>query len=142
MCMRALLLVSGNKKIIIDNGAGNKLAPKVSDIYGIDYSHYTLEHGLESHSLKAEDITDVILTHLHFDHAGGSTKLDNEGKVSLTFPNATYHLQKKHWEWGQNPKERDKKNFMPENFDLINEKKQLKLYDGDFKLDEFINFHV
>src|SRR5258706_1959737 len=108
MCMRALLLVSDKKKIIIDNGAGYKLAPKVSDIYGLDYNHYTLEQGLKSHGLTPDDITDVILTHLHFDHAGGSTKFDADGKISLTFPNATHHLQKKQWEWGQNPSMRDK----------------------------------
>jgi glyoxylase-like metal-dependent hydrolase (beta-lactamase superfamily II) len=142
MCMRSLLLVSGNRKILIDNGAGYKLNPKVSDIYGIDHTEFTFEKGLAAHGFKADDITDVILTHLHFDHAGGSTKKDANGNVELAFPNATYHLQKKHWQWGQNPSERDKASFFPENYNLIAEKKRLKLYEGDTAFDEYINFHV
>ncbi|HJY63142.1 MAG TPA: MBL fold metallo-hydrolase [Ignavibacteria bacterium] len=142
MCMRSLLLVSGNKKIIIDNGSGYKMSSKLNDIYGIDHSQFTLEKELEKIGYKTSDITDVILTHLHFDHAGGSTVRDENGKLQLMFPNAEYHLQKKQWEWAQNPSDRDKASFFPENFLPIHEKKQLKLYDGGFKFDDFINLHV
>lgn len=142
MCMRAMLLVSGDKKILIDNGVGYKLAQKLNDIYGIDHSTYTLENELKKLGYTSDDITDVILTHLHFDHAGGSTKLDENSKLSLTFPNATHYLQKKHWEWGQNPSERDQASFFKENYDLLMEKKQLKLFDGDTKFDDQISLHV
>src|SRR3989304_5975603 len=142
MCMRSLLLVSGNKKIIIDNGSGYKMSGKLIDIYGIDHSQFTLEKELEKIGYKTSDITDVILTHLHFDHAGGSTVRDENGKLQLMFPNAEYHMQKKHWDWAQNPSDRDKASFFPENFLPIYEKKQLKLYDGDFKFDDFIDLHV
>lgn len=85
----------------------------------MNHSKYTLEDELLKHNLKPEDITDVLLTHLHFDHAGGSTKITENGEIELAFPNAVHHLQKKHWEWGQNPSERDKASFMPENYDLL-----------------------
>lgn len=142
MCMRSLLLVSDKKKIIIDNGAGYKLSQKLNNIYGVDHSKYTLEHELQKLGYNAEDITDVILTHLHFDHAGGSTKTDENGRLCLSFPNANYHIQKKQWEWGQNPSERDKASFMPENYNLLLEKKQLNFFDGDSKFDNQIDLHI
>ncbi len=142
MCMRSLLLVSGDKRIIIDNGVGYKMSEKLNNIYGVDHSKFTLEHELTKHGVSTDDITDVIMTHLHFDHAGGSTKFDENGELKLTFPNAVHHLQKKHWEWGENPSERDKASFMPENYNLIKEKGMLKLYDGYVKFDEEISLHT
>lgn len=142
MCMRSLLLVSGDKKIIVDNGVGYKMSQKLNDIYGVDHSKFTLEHELENLGYKPEDITDVLMTHLHFDHAGGSTKTDENGNLSLAFPNAVHHLQKKHWEWGQSPSDRDRASFMPENYSLIKEKGMLKLYEGDFKFDDVISLHT
>ncbi|MCC6864670.1 MAG: MBL fold metallo-hydrolase [Ignavibacteria bacterium] len=142
MCMRSLLLISESKKILVDNGVGRKMSAKLNEIYGVDHSVYTLEGELEKLGIKPEEITDVILTHLHFDHAGGSTKLDKNNELVLTFPNAVHHLQKRHWEWGQNPSERDKASFMPENYNLIKEKGMLKLYDGESKFDEVISLHT
>jgi glyoxylase-like metal-dependent hydrolase (beta-lactamase superfamily II) len=142
MCMRSLLLVSDDKKIIIDNGVGYKLSQKLNEIYGVDHSKFTLEHELEKLGYTTSDITDVLVTHLHFDHAGGSTKLNENGKLELMFPNATYHVQKRHWEWGQNPSERDKASFFPENYNLIKELGHLILLDGDTKFDEHIDLHV
>ena len=141
MCMRALLLVSDKKKILIDNGVGYKLAAKLNDIYGVDHSTFTMETELDKIGIKPEDITDMILTHLHFDHAGGSTKYDKNGKLQLAFPNATHYLQKKQWEWGQNPSERDKASFMPENYNLIKESGNLNLLNGEYKFDDYINFY-
>lgn len=138
MCMRTLLLVSDKKKILIDNGIGYKMSEKLNDIYGVDHSQFTLEKELFKLGLLPEDITDVILTHLHFDHAGGSTYIDDDGKLKLTFPNAVHHLQEKHWDWAINPSERDKASFMPENFLLINEKGNLNLLNGSSSFDEHI----
>jgi len=142
MCMRALLLVLDKRKILIDNGIGYKMSQKLNDIYGVDHMEFTLEKGLSSAGIKKEDITDVILTHLHFDHAGGSTYLDENGELRLTFPNATHYLQKKHWEWAKNPTERDKASFFPENYELIHKEKQLNLIEGDYKFDDYIRLHA
>lgn len=142
MCMRALLLVSDKRKILVDNGIGYKMSQKLNEIYGVDHSDFTLEKSLANLGYKTDDITDVILTHLHFDHAGGSTCLNEEEKLKLTFPNATYYLQKKHWEWANNPTDRDKASFFPENFELLKKEKHLNLLDGDYKFDDYIQLHI
>jgi glyoxylase-like metal-dependent hydrolase (beta-lactamase superfamily II) len=142
MGMRALLLVSDKKKIIVDDGAGYKLSEKLNDIYGVDHTKFTLEKSLADIGFTTGDITDVILTHLHFDHAGGSTYRDGNTEIKLTFPNATYYLQKRHWEWANNPSERDKASFFPENFVPIQKAGYLNLLDGEYKFDEFITLPV
>ncbi|MGH2575176.1 MAG: MBL fold metallo-hydrolase, partial [Ignavibacteria bacterium] len=142
MGMRSLLLVSDKRKILVDNGVGYKLTAKLNDIYGVDHSSYTLEKSLGDSGYSTEDITDVILTHLHFDHAGGSTYFDENRQVKLTFPNAVYYLQRKHWEWANNPSERDKASFFPENFLPLEKAGQLKLLDGEHKFDEYITLQV
>lgn len=142
MCMRALLLVSAKRKIMIDNGIGYKMSAKLNEIYGVDHSTYTLEKSLRSAGYTTNDITDVVLTHLHFDHCGGSTYVDDEGKTQLTFPNATYYVQKKHLDWAKNPSERDKASFIPKNFLPVEDAGRLNLFDGDCKFDEYISLNT
>lgn len=139
MCTRALLFDNGKRKILVDTGIGYKLAEKINKIYDVDFSKYTLEKSLADLGLKREDITDVLLTHLHFDHAGGNTYYDEEHQLQIAFPNATYHVQKKHYEWALNPTERDKASFFPENYKILEDKKVLKFYDGESKFDEIIS---
>ena len=139
MCTNSLLLDNGKRKILIDTGIGNKLAKKINEIYGVDYSQFTLEKSLENMGIKREDITDVILTHLHFDHAGGSTYYDEEKQLQITFPNATYYAQEKHFDWAMNPTERDKASFFPNNYLPLKEKNILELFDGETIFDEFIS---
>ena len=138
MCTRALLLDKGNKKVLIDTGIGYKLSDKLNKIYDVDYSKYTLENSLGELGLSREDITDVILTHLHFDHAGGNTIINESGELLPAFPNATYHVQKKHYEWALNPTERDKASFFPENYKILEEKKVLNFIEGVHKFDDVI----
>ncbi|MBN8570387.1 MAG: MBL fold metallo-hydrolase [Ignavibacteria bacterium] len=138
MCTRALLFDNGKRKILVDTGIGYKLAEKINKIYEVDFSKYTLEKSLSDIGLKREDITDVLLTHLHFDHAGGNTYYDEEHQLQIAFPNATYHVQKKHYEWALNPTERDKASFFPENYKILEDKKVLKFYNGEEKFDEII----
>ncbi|HRE41771.1 MAG TPA: MBL fold metallo-hydrolase [Ignavibacteria bacterium] len=138
MCTRAMLLKGNGRKILVDTGIGYKLSDKLNKIYDVNFSQYTLEKSLNSLGLKMDEITDVILTHLHFDHAGGNTYYDEEKKLKLSFPNATYHVQKEHFEWALNPTERDKASFFPENYLLLDEKKVLNKISGEFELDEQI----
>ncbi|HVO73522.1 MAG TPA: MBL fold metallo-hydrolase [Ignavibacteriaceae bacterium] len=112
---RNLLLKSDSKNILIDTGMGNKWDDKSKEIYQIDQNEYSLENSLFKMNLKPADITDIILTHLHFDHTGGSTKI-SEGKLSPSFPNAVYHVSRKNFDWAMNPTERDKGSYLKENF--------------------------
>jgi len=138
MCTRALLLDNGKKKILIDTGIGYKLSGKVNKIYDVDFSNDTMEKNLQKINLSKNDITDIILTHLHFDHAGGNTYYDEENKLQMSFPNAIYHVQKKQFEWAMNPTERDRASFFPENYKPLEEKKVLNLLNEEHKFDEFI----
>ncbi|MBI5727879.1 MAG: MBL fold metallo-hydrolase, partial [Ignavibacteriales bacterium] len=98
LATRNLLLVSDNRKILIDTGMGNKWDEKSRQIYAIEQTETNLELGLEHLGYKADDITDVLLTHLHFDHTGGSTKL-SEGKIIPAFTNARYYVQEDNFRW-------------------------------------------
>lgn len=139
MCTRALLLVSAEKKILIDTGIGYKLSEKVNKIYDVDFSEFTLEKSLEDLSITKNEITDVILTHLHFDHAGGNTEFNENNEPVPAFPNAVYHVQKKQYEWALNPTERDRASFFPENYKPLENHKVLNLIDGERKFDECIS---
>ncbi|MFA5011060.1 MAG: MBL fold metallo-hydrolase [Ignavibacteria bacterium] len=138
MCTRVLLLESNDKKILVDTGIGHKMSDKLNKIYGVDYSEYTLEKGLANLNIKPDDITDVIFTHLHFDHAGGATFFNEDKKPELTFKNAVYYVQEKHLDWALNPSERDKASFFPENYKPIIEAKQIKVLNEVYKFDDFI----
>lgn len=134
LAMRLLLIRYENKIIITDTGVGKKLNEKLSKIYNVDHQKYNLINSLKAHKVKPEDVTDVIITHLHFDHIGGATWYDEKGELQLTFPNATHHVQKKHWEWALNPSEKDGASFMKENFVPIKENNRLNIIDGPGEL--------
>ncbi|MBK9294962.1 MAG: MBL fold metallo-hydrolase [Oligoflexia bacterium] len=137
---RALLLISDKHKILVDVGLGDKLSEKYGEKFGQkfkemykwDQSKNTLTNSLKKHSLMLEDITDVILTHLHFDHAGGATTVEN-GELVPTFKNAKYYVQKKNLETAQNPNLREKASYFKENFEPLLENKVLNLLEGDVK---------
>lgn len=129
LALRCLLLKSNNKNILIDTGIGEKLDEKLEKIYKVDHSQTTLENTLSKFGLKNEDITDVIISHLHFDHTGGTTKKNN-GEIELTFPNAMHYVQLEQWEWANSPAEKDRASFIRDNFMLINQKGKLKILNG------------
>lgn len=137
---RNLLLISNDKKILIDTGMGNKWDDKSKNIYDIDAT-VELERELELSGVKPEEITDILLTHLHFDHSGGSTKYENN-KLVPSFPNAKYHVQKKNFEWAMNPSERDKGSYIKENFESLAKEGILNLIDGENLFDENISFEI
>ena len=124
------LIIKGNGKVIVvDTGCGDKWDEKSKKIYRIEMTEGGLVGALAAKGIKAEEVTDVVYTHLHFDHAGGGTIRQADGSCVPTFPNASYHVQKRHWEWSQKPTERDQASFMAENLDPIKDK--LKLIDGN-----------
>jgi glyoxylase-like metal-dependent hydrolase (beta-lactamase superfamily II) len=137
---RNLLLISDDKKILIDTGMGNKWDEKSKNIYKIDPT-INLEKELIKHVLRPEDITDVLLTHLHFDHTGGSTKLEG-GKIVPGFPNAKYFVQKKNFEWAMSPSDRDKGSYIKDNFEPLIKEGVLNLLDGEIDFDKNISFRI
>ncbi len=115
MAARALLIVGNDRKILVDVGNGTKYNEKLTAIYKFDTSRFDIVSSLKKYNLAPADITDVILTHLHFDHAGGSTVMV-EDEVRPTFPKAKYWVQREHWRAANNPTERDKASFFKEDF--------------------------
>lgn len=138
MCTRVMLLDNGKRKILVDTGIGYKMSKKLNEIYAVDYSVYTLEGELAKLGIKPEDITDVILTHLHFDHAGGATKHDENRKLVSSFQNAKYYVQEKHLEWALNPSDRDRASFFPDTFEPLLNEMRLYTVNDEFRFDEFI----
>jgi glyoxylase-like metal-dependent hydrolase (beta-lactamase superfamily II) len=137
LATRNLLLKSDSKIILIDTGMGTKWNEKFKEIYWIVQDDYSLEKSLMNINLMPEDITDVILTHLHFDHTGGSTKA-LDGKLMLAFPNAVYHVSKKNFDWAVNPTDRDKGSYLKENFLPLKEKGVLCFTNAGKKFDDEI----
>lgn len=142
---RALLLKSKNpnnphRNILIDTGNGSdfvakygdKLGSKFSQMYSFDDQGPNLLSSLQKHNVTPEQVTDVILTHLHFDHAGGATS-DINGKVQSTFPNAKYYIQKTNLETAQNPNKRERASYFTANFQPLLDNNQLQIIDGTKK---------
>lgn len=141
LATRNLLLVSESKKILVDTGMGNKWNDKNKEIYAIDQKSFSLEQSLLKLNLTPGDITDVILTHLHFDHCGGSTISDNN-KLVPAFPNATYYVQKQNYQWAVNPSERDRGSYIKDNFIPLYEAGVLLLIEGEKKFDDEIDLII
>jgi len=125
--LRCLLIEDGNRLILVDNGNGDKQDAKF-------FSHYylhgddSLDKSLAKYGFGKDDITDVFLTHLHFDHCGGSIVREGE-KLVPAFKNASYWSNKKHWDWAVYPNEREKASFLKENILPIQESGQLKFIE-------------
>jgi len=133
LALRSLLLKSDNRLILIDTGIGNKFEDKYSMIYNIDFSEYSLDKSLNQCNFSRFDITDVIITHLHFDHAGGVSFLNNRN-LELNFPNAIHHVQKEQWEWALNPSLKDRASFIKNDFSLLDNKRNLNKVSGPVEL--------
>lgn len=126
--MRSLLVVDGNRVVLIDNGIGDKQDAKF-------FSHYylhgddSLEKSLKSLGVGFHQITDNFLTHLHFDHCGGGIKYGSHGQYEATFPRATYWSNPDHWKWATEPNPREKASFLEENILPMEELGHLKFTD-------------
>jgi len=133
--MRCLLVEHEGGLVLIDNGAGNKETAKFLDIYGIDNAgangRTLLEDGLRSLGHRPEDVVLMIDTHLHFDHAGGNTFRDADGRIVPTFPRARYVVQRGEYEWARHTNERTAASYFPPNFEPVREAGLLDLVEGD-----------
>jgi glyoxylase-like metal-dependent hydrolase (beta-lactamase superfamily II) len=128
--MRCLLIVDQGRIILIDNGIGNKQDSKFLGYYHL-HGKETLDSSLAKYGFHRDDITDVFLTHLHFDHCGGSILREGDSLVPA-FRNAIYWSNKAHWEWATRPNDREKASFLSENILPIRESGQLKFIDMHF----------
>lgn len=125
--MRCLLVEDAGRLILIDTGIGNKQSEKFFSHYYLHGSD-TLDKSLAKHGFTRDDITDVFLTHLHFDHVGGAIDRNGE-KLIPAFKNARYWSNKDHWDWAINPNDREKASFLKENILPIQESGQLNFID-------------
>ncbi len=121
MAMRCLLITSEKtgRTYLVDNGIGTKFDDKFEKIYEIDHEHSNLIESLSQQGFEPGDITDIIFSHLHFDHCGGTTYYSDDGDLKHTFPNATYHVTAKHLETATHPNAREKASFFSENIEPI-----------------------
>lgn len=138
--MRCLLVEDGKRLILIDTGIGNKQDQKF-------FSHYylhgtaTIDSSLAALGFHRDDITDVFLTHLHFDHVGGAVQRDGENLLPA-FKNAIYWSNPQHWDWAVNPNEREKASFLKENILPIQQSGQLQFVDSKDGVKFTENFHI
>lgn len=127
--MRCLLIEDDDRLILVDTGIGDKQDEKFFGHYDL-HGEDTLSSSLEKLGFKNEDITDVFLTHLHFDHCGGAVIRENE-QLKLAFPNATYWSNEQHWNWAVKPNSREKASFLKENIFPIQESGNLKFIPNE-----------
>lgn len=126
MATRCLLIEDGKRLILIDNGMGNKQSDKFFGYY-YQWGHHSLDSSLKKHGFHKDDITDVFMTHLHFDHCGGSIQWNNgQTGYEPAFKNAAYWTNENHWQWATQPNVREKASFLEENLQPMRESGQLK----------------
>jgi glyoxylase-like metal-dependent hydrolase (beta-lactamase superfamily II) len=129
MHMRCLLVEAGDRLVLIDNGLGDKYDVRFADLYAVDQSALELHASLRRAGFAAEDVTDVVLTHLHFDHCGGSTRRKGD-RLEVVFSNAVHHVQRDHWEWTKIPNPRERNSFLTENLEPLGASGQLRFLQG------------
>lgn len=128
LAMRCLLMVGHGRKVLVDVGLGDKNDAKFRDIFRVE-DEPTLETSLAAAGHPIETVTDVVLTHLHFDHAGGATRREG-GALVPRVPNAKYYVQRRNWENAHSPNPRERASYMGENFDPLAEAGVLEFWDG------------
>ncbi len=126
--MRCLLIEDGDRLMLIDTGIGDKQSEKFFSYYYL-FGNETLKSNIEALGFSLDDITDVILTHLHFDHCGGAIARHGEKGFRPVFKNATYWSNERHWKWATEPNAREKASFLSENISPIEESGQLKFIE-------------
>ena len=142
---RCLLIEDGNRLILIDTGMGNKQSEKFFGYYSLWGTH-SMDKSLAKFGFHRDDITDVFMTHLHFDHCGGSVRWNNDRTgYEVAFKNAKFWTNENHWDWATKPNAREKASFLTENIIPIKESGQLnfiKKPESDFLKESELNFGV
>jgi len=129
LAARCLLIEDGNRLILIDTGMGNKQSDKFFGYYSM-WGDHSIDKSLASHGFSRDDITDVFMTHLHFDHCGGSVQWNKDRTgYEPAFKNANFWTNENHWEWATKPNAREKASFLTENILPMQESEQLKFID-------------
>ena len=146
--MRCLLIEDKDRKILIDTGMGDKQDERFRSHFE-PHGESSLLSSIRARGVHPEEITDVLLTHLHFDHCGGAVQKDDHGDLYPQFPNATYWSNKKHWDWAMDPNPREKASFLKENFVPLKDNGVLKFIDvtenvtfNDFITLQFVYGHT
>lgn len=130
LALNSLLIDTGRERILVETGVGTQLTGKLREHYSVE-TKPGLVSSIQNLGYSVEDIHYVINTHLHFDHCGGNTTKNIEGKFVPTFPNATYVIQKCEWENALNPASRDKPSYLSQFFLPLRKQGQLRLVEGD-----------
>ncbi len=141
LASRLLYIQGAGRRILVDTGLGDKWDEKRREIFQVDRSAGGVLAALGERGIEPGAITDVILTHLHFDHAAGTTFREKE-TLQLTFPNAIHHVQRRHWDWAFNPTLKDAGSFRAEDFALLAGSDRLHLLEGEIELFEGIEIVV
>jgi glyoxylase-like metal-dependent hydrolase (beta-lactamase superfamily II) len=130
--LNVLLIETKDKKIIVDTGMGDKWNEKSRHIYRYDAS--SLMSNLDLLKIRPDQITDIIITHMHFDHIGGLTVYDKENRIIPAFPKATCYINRRQWDWANAPSPRDKASYNSDNYACVAELGLLQLLDGPEEL--------
>lgn len=128
-----LFLETPTERILIETGIGDKWTPRQTEIYGITRARSLSDSVQAATGYAPEEITLVINTHLHFDHAGGNTRLNETGEIAPTFPNARYLVSRAEFAVAENPSDRDRASYLPENWRPLIERGQLELRPDDYE---------
>jgi glyoxylase-like metal-dependent hydrolase (beta-lactamase superfamily II) len=134
MNMNCVLVDTGAEKVLIETGIGDKWPAKHAGMYGIERVRPLAETLRQQTGVSADEITIVVNTHLHFDHAGGNTKLSPQGNAVATFPNARYFVSRAELDHAEHPTERDRASYLPDNWRPLVESGQLEPKDGDYEV--------
>lgn len=129
LSLRCLFLQGHNRRLLIDTGMGEKWDDEMRGRYALEGGGGVVA-ALAKLGVPAETVTDVVLTHLHFDHAGGATVKNAEGVLVPSFPNARYRVQSRNIEWARKPNERERASYLEENFEPLVDEDRLELLDG------------
>ena len=132
--MNCLYVETATERILVETGAGDKWSEKQEAIYGFSRERPLADTLRAAAGVRPEEVTIVVNTHLHFDHAGGNTTRDPAGRVVPTFPNARYFVSRAEYEHAEEPHERDRASYLPENWRPLVETGQLELKDADYEV--------